>query len=253
VRIVDLSAPIVQSPKELPALLRTDIEFAGHAEGAKQIETMLGVGPELLRNGEGWAVELFTNFGTHNSTHVDAPWHYNSEIGGKPAETIDQLPLERFFAPGVRLDFTDKEDGDAVTVEEARQGLAAAGHDLRARDIVLVHTGRDAFLDAPDYMVRGPGVTAEATRWLFDQGVRVMGIDAWGWDAPLHLQAEAAKESGARGVFWAAHQADLPYSQIERLANLGALPPTGFTVACFPLKIVGGSAAPARVAAILDE
>jgi kynurenine formamidase len=54
-------------------------------------------------------------------------------------------------------------------------------------------------------------------------------------------------------VFWAAHQADLPYSQIERLCNLGALPPDGFTVSCFPLKIVGGSAAPARVVAILPE
>ena len=40
-----------------------------------------------------------------------------------------------------------------------------------------------------------------------------------------------------------------PYSQIERLVNLGALPPTGFTVSCFPLKIVGASGAPARVVA----
>ena len=30
------------------------------------------------------------------------------------------------------------------------------------------------------------------------------------------------------------------------------LPATGFTVACFPLKLVGGSAAPARVVAIVD-
>ena len=46
--------------------------------------------------------------------------------------------------------------------------------------------------------------------------------------------------------------ADLPYSQIERLTNLAALPPTGFTVACFPLKIQRASAAPARVVAILE-
>ena len=70
-------------------------------------------------------------------------------------------------------------------------------------------------------MVRGPGVSAEATRWLFDQGVRVMGIDAWGWDAPLHLQAERAKAAGKSGIFWEAHQANLSYPQIERLVNLG--------------------------------
>lgn len=43
------------------------------------------------------------------------------------------------------------------------------------------------------------------------------------------------------------------YCQIERLANLAALPPTGFTVSCFPLKVVGGSAGPARVVALLDD
>ena len=79
-----------------------------------------------------------------------------------------------------------------------------------------------------------------------------MGIDAWGWDRPLHLQATEALARGLGGVFWAAHQADLAYSQIERLANLDQLPPSGFTVAAFPLRLVRGSAAPARVVAILE-
>jgi kynurenine formamidase len=252
-RIVDLSAPIVASPPETPEPLRTEIEFRDHARGAQDIEAMLGVAPELLRDGEGWAVEEFTRLGTHNTTHVDAPWHYNSRIGGERAQTIDELPLEWFFAPGVVLDFSDREDGDVIEAPDIEAELARAGHELRARDIVLVRTGRDAFLDAPDYMLRGPGVTAAATRWLFERGVRVMGIDAWGWDAPLHMQAERARQSGELGIFWAAHQADIPYCQIERLANLGALPPTGFQVACFPLKVMGGSAGPARVVGILPS
>jgi kynurenine formamidase len=250
---VDLSAPIEPSPAELPDLLRTDIEYSGHAEGAKTIEAMLGVTPDLLRDGEGWAVETFLRFGTHNSTHVDAPWHYNSTIGGERAQTIDELPLEWFHAPGVVLDMTDKADGEQMTAADAEAALEAAGHDLQPLDIVLVRTGRDEFYEEPDYMARGPGVTAEATRWLFDRGVRVMGIDAWGWDAPLHLQAQEARERDEPGIFWAAHQAELPYSQIERLFNLGALPPTGFTVSCFPLKLVGGSAAPARVVGIVPD
>src|ERR687894_759545 len=167
-QFVDLSAPIVPSPPETPEPLRTEIAFSDHAAGARAIEAMFGVPERLLRDGEGWAVEEFLRFGTHNSTHVDAPYHYNSTIRGEPAQTIDQLP-------------------------------------------------RDPFLSEPDYMIRGPGVTAEATRWLFDRGVRVMGVDAWGWDAPLRLQAEAAREREAPGVIWAAHQADLQYCQIERL------------------------------------
>jgi kynurenine formamidase len=251
-RIVDLSAPIKPSPAELPDLLRTDIEYSDHAEGAAQIAALFGVGPELLRDGEGWATDAFTRLGTHNSTHVDAPWHYNSTIQGERAQTIDELPLDWFFRPGVVLDFDSRADGEVIDVADIEGALRAAGHDLSERDIVLVKTGRDAHLDAPDYMIRGPGVTAEATHWLFDRGVRVMGIDAWGWDRPLNLQAQEALDAGRPGIFWAAHQADLPYCQIERLANLAELPATGFTVACFPLRLVGGSAAPARVVAIVD-
>ena len=251
-RFVDLSAPITASPPELPDLLRTDIEYSDHAEGAKTIEAMLGVAPALLRDGEGWAVETFLRFGTHNSTHVDAPWHYNSTVAGERAQTIDELPLEWFHAPGVVLDFSAREDGDAIDAADVRDELARIGHTLAPLDIVLVRTGRDAHYGTLQYIGMGPGVTPEATRWLYDRGVRVMGIDAWGWDRPLWMQAEDAKRENRPGIFWAAHQMDLEYSQIERLCNLAALPPTGFTVSCFPLPIVGASAAPARVVAILD-
>ena len=250
-RFVDLSAPIISDPPETPDALKTEIEFAAHEEGARAIEGMFGVGAELLRNGEGWAVETFLRFGTHNRTHVDAPWHYNSTVEGAIAKTIDELPLEWFHAPGVVLDFTAKADGDAITTQEIEAELKRIGHELAPLDIVLVRTGRDAAYGRLEYIGLGPGVTAEATRWLHEQGVRVMGIDAWGWDRPLWMQAEDAKAAGEPGIFWAAHQVDLEYSQIERLVNLDRLPPTGFTVSCFPLRLVGGSAAPARVVGLV--
>ena len=251
--LVDLSAPIENSPEALLEPLRTEIEFSGHEAGAAMAEQLFGVTPDLLRDGEGWATEDIRRLGTHNTTHVDAPWHYNSRIRGERAQTIDELPLEWFLAPGVVIDATGKGDGEEIGVADFESALEAAGHTLAPLDIVLVRTGRDAFYAELDYLARGPAVTADATRWLFERGVRVMGIDAWGWDGPLHIQAEAARAAGRPGIFWAAHQADLPYSQIERLFNLGELPPTGFQVACFPLKIVGASAAPARVVAILPD
>ena len=249
--LVDLSGPIEQSPPEMPEPLRTDIEYADHAAGATQIETLLGVPPRLLRDREGWATETLTRLGTHNSTHVDAPWHYNSTIRGERAQAIDEVPLDWFFADGVVLDMTAKADGEEIDVADVEAELSRIGHDLKERDIVLVRTGRDAHYTEPGYLALGPAVTAAATRWLWERGVRVMGIDAWGWDGPLHLQAQEALERDEPGIFWAAHQADIPYSQIERLVNLGELPATGFQVACFPLKIVGASAAPARVVALV--
>src|SRR5262249_23228572 len=156
---------IAPDPAELPELLRTEITYSDHEQGAATIAGMFGVGRELLRDGEGWAVETFQRFGTHNATHVDAPYHYNSTIAGERAQTIDQLPLEWFHAPGVRLDFTGKADGDAITSAELETRLEDVAHRLRPLDIVLIHTGRDEFYGRPDYMARGPGVTAEATHW----------------------------------------------------------------------------------------
>ncbi len=251
-RIVDLSAPIRASPPDTPEALRTEIAFSDHQAGAQAIESLLGVPARLLRDGEGWATEELS-LGTHNSTHVDAPWHYNSRIAGRRAQTIDELPLEWFLGPGVMLDFSARVDGEVIEADDVRGELERIGHRLAARDIVLIRTGRDAFYDEPDYMVRGPGVSAPTTRWLYEQGVRVMGIDAWGWDAPLHLQAQEARERDEAGVFWAAHQCDLPYCQIERLHHLDALPATGFSVACFPLRIVGASAGPTRAVALLPD
>jgi kynurenine formamidase len=252
-RIIDLSAPIAPSHPDAAAFERVEMKFTSHAEGAAQVQALLGVPPGLLRNGEGWAIEEFTRLGTHSVTHVDAPWHYNSHVQGHRAATIDELPLEWFFADGVVLDMRSRADGEKVHVQDVEAALAAIGSSLRPLDIVLIWTGRDAFYGQPDYSLRGPAVSAEATRWLYERGVRVMGIDAWGWDGPLDRQAREALVEQQPGIFWAAHQSDLPYAQIERLVNLGALPPSGFKLACFPLKIQGGSAGPARVVAILPD
>jgi kynurenine formamidase len=249
--IIDLTAPIAPSPEHTPPFLRVGINYNDHAAGAAQAQMLLQVPSQLFRNSEGWATETVTQLGTHDVTHVDAPWHYNSEIQGARAQTIDELPLEWFFGDGVVLTMTHKADGDPVTTAEIEAELARIGYQLKPLDIVLVHTGRDAFYEQPDYIFRGCGVTAEATRWLFEQGIRVMGIDAWGWDTPLDRQAREAIARGEPGVFWAAHQVDLPYAQIERLVNLGSLPPFGFKVSCFPLKITGGSAGPTRAVALV--
>ena len=74
-----------------------------------------------------------------------------------------------------------------VTADLLRDG------ESRTRETLTIGTHNANHVDySPDYIRRGPGVTAKATHWPYDHGVRVMGIDAWGWDRPLHLQAEDA-------------------------------------------------------------
>src|ERR687896_1565848 len=149
--LVDLSAPIEPSPPDTPELLRTDIEFQDHSEGAAVAQALFGLPPHLLRHGEGWANETLTRLGTHNATHVDAPWHYNSTIRGERAQTIDEIPLDWFFSDGVVLDMTAKRDGERIDVADVEAELDRIGHELAEREIVLVRTGRDAHFAEPGY------------------------------------------------------------------------------------------------------
>ena len=73
-QVVDLSARIEPSPEGTPEFQRNAIEYLDHVGGAAEIEQLYGVPSELLRDGEGWTRETVT-LGTHNSTHVDAPYH----------------------------------------------------------------------------------------------------------------------------------------------------------------------------------
>jgi kynurenine formamidase len=45
---------------------------------------------------------------------------------------------------------------------------------------------------------------------------------------------------------------EIGYCHLEKLANLDQLPATGFTVACFPVKVHRGSAGWTRAVAILE-
>jgi kynurenine formamidase len=192
---------------------------------------------------------------THHGTHVDAPWHYGPTSGGKPARTIDELPLDWFLGRGVRLDFRDQPAGAELTVADLERALEAIGHTLAAREIVLIWTGADRYFREPEYLERYCGLGAEATRWLLDRGVKVIGTDAWSVDRPALFMGRDFIASGDPARLWPAHLVgrEREYCQIEKLANLGELPrPTGFTVVCFPVLIERASAGWTRAVAIVD-
>jgi kynurenine formamidase len=188
---------------------------------------------------------------------MDAPYHYHPTMdGGKPALTIDQIPLQWCFNAGVVLDFRHKPDGERITVEDVKKELDRIRYEIEPFDIILIQTGADAAWGKPEYLVKGAGMDRESTLFLTEKGIRVVGIDAWSWDRPLSFLAKEFKEKRDPRVIWEAHFAgiEIGYCHMEKMSNLSAIGrPHGFTVSCFPIKIKGASAGWVRPVAIVDE
>lgn len=252
-KVVDLSKPIRYN-KEDPVFMKVKIKHKPHWQ-ARWLVRALGLPFRLMpKDFVGWADDMITQMGVHSTTHIDAPWHYGPEAAGKRAATVDEIPLEECIGPGVVFDLSHKPDGEAITVADMEACVAKSGAKLEKGTIALIRTDRDRYLGTREYWKRGTGMSAAATEWLIDRGVTVMGIDQWGWDTPFHYQIAESKKNGRNDLFWEGHRVGQrkPYWQMEQLVNLKSLPAHGFKVCVFPLKLVGASAAPARVVALLD-
>lgn len=251
-KFYDLNVPTEDSPSE-PLPLK--VVHEDHVKSAAAMKLFLGAGDDDLPNGLGWANDSVSLI-SHSGTHVDAPWHYYTTTGGQRAKTIDEMPLDWFFHDGVVLDMRHKPRGSGVISDDLKTALKKINYQLKEWDIVMIQTDADKMWGKKEYFDAGCGMLDESTRWLIDQGIRVMGIDAWGWDRPFWAIKEDFQKNHDKRVIWEAHRVgiDSEYCHIEKLANLDTLPrPSGFKVACFPVKLTGGSAGWTRVVAIFDD
>ncbi len=255
VKIIDLSHLLVDEDPADPEGFKPRIVYRAHQQGAMEMKKFFNVCLEdlVLSEGLGWAVEELHMI-THCGTHVDAPWHYSPISEGRRARTIDEIPLEWFYSDGVVLDFRHKKGGEAITDKEIKEALEKIEYTLKPLDIVLIMTGWDKKIGTPEYF-NNPGLTYDAVAWLVDQGVKIVGIDAYSLDRSFAAMAADYVRTGDGKYIWPAHFVGIEkeYLHIEKLANLDKLPkPYGFKVAAFPLKIYKASAGPARVVAILE-
>jgi kynurenine formamidase len=237
-RIVDLSMPVhadmLTFPRVPPPALcvyETHEEFAERIGAAQYGVTSLTASNLVVVN-------------DHVGTHCDARRHIVPDAGG-----ADTIPLDWCVSDGVLLDFRSAESGHGITAVEVQAELQRIGYEPKERDIVLIHTGAGAYNTEERYRTDHPGMTAEATKWLIERGVRMMGIDAITFDPPVWAMFE-------RKQFWEAHRVmwEHEYWHLENLMNLEQIGrPHGFQLCVLPVKWVGTTAAPVRAIAIVEE
>lgn len=189
----------------------------------------------------GDAMTFQTNFIAmldHVGTHVDAYRHVNPN--GAP---VDEMPLELFFGKAVCLDVRETPDLGEIGVAEVeaaerKSGVRIDGH------IVLLCSGFHArHYPSLDSVWKNPLLTVEATRWLYDRGSRMHGVEGPSTDKPtdnIFAQHRLCRE--------------LKISHWEWLVNLEALLGAGeFQFFGVPLKFKGGSGSPVRAFAIVNS
>lgn len=253
-QILDLSVAIEhEAPGELSP---PTVEYIDHESGGESMKTIFECDSKdlVFSNGQGWAVERLVT-GSHTATHIDAPYHFGATSEGRPARRIDEVPLEWCFGPGVLLDLRSKKPGELISVADLEAALEDIHHQLEPLDIVMIHTGAATRWGTREYLNQ-PGLGRESTLWLVDQGIKMIGIDAWTLDRPFDSMVADFKASGDGRVIWPAHFAGITkeYCQIEKLANLEKLPRAhGFYVSCLPVKIKEGSAGWCRAVALIPE
>ena len=152
--------------------------------------------------------------------HPERPCRHALRRGQAPrgpdAPGVEGIPLEYCFSDGVVLDFTDKRVGLADHSRRDRR-RRSSGSATRSRSVTSSSSTRAPARTTPrsGTAPTTAGMTAEATRHLISQGVRMMGIDAITFDPPVWAMFEEKH-------FWEAHRVmmDEDYWHLENLMNL---------------------------------
>jgi kynurenine formamidase len=206
-----------------------------------------------ISEGGWWYASNRYSASEHGGTHADAPIHF-AENG----RTIDQIPLEEWIGPAVKIDMTEKCEND-------RDYLLSVG-DIKDWEIqygqipdgawVIMYTGIDTLFYPDKIKVLGtdksgedalpelsfPGFSTESVEFLVEER-DITGIAI---DTPS-IDYGKSKDFKVHQVLCGADKLAL-----ENIANLDKLPPTGALLYVIPMLIKDGTGAPARVFAVLD-
>ncbi len=219
-QIVDLTYPIHEGMTTYPTHWHPIVEVSI-------------LGRHGLENRETRKITL----GSHTGTHCDAPLHFVP--GGKP---VDSLPLDTLVGPAFVADLTHCGPLHEVSISDLEKALDGR----RPERLVLRYDWSDHW-GKMKYYNEYPFLTLDASKWLVDNGVKLLAIDTPSPDDPRH---------GLNNPPDSPNHTVLLRSEVilvEYLCNLKSLTSPEIELIVLPLKIQGSDGAPVRCIAIEDD
>ncbi|WP_130734766.1 cyclase family protein [Flavobacterium sp. J27] len=177
--------------------------------------------------------------GEHTGTHVDALNHMGKEFS---ASSIDKMPLSMFYTEGICLNFSHKKLKELITAEDIERACEKEKIEIKEGDTVLFYTNHYNVYFGTENWPNGPGLTAEATRWLGSKKIAAFGVETMSPGIPKVTNREVHQICGEMG-----------FTHYENMINLDQLISRGrFRFIALPLKIKGGTGSPVRAIAVFE-
>jgi kynurenine formamidase len=189
----------------------------------------------------------------HGGTHFDAPVHFAQ--GGN---TIEKVPVGQLTGEGIVIDVIARADSNRdyqISLSDFEEWEKQHGR-IPDGAIILINTGFGKYYpDKETYTgttlsgregvenLHFPGLHPDAAQWLVNNR-KIKGI---GLDTPS-IDFGQSKNFMTHRILYTAS-----LTAYENVANLDQLPPKGFWVMAFPMKIKGGSGAPLRIVAFVPQ
>lgn len=185
------------------------------------------------------AVNLL-DMGEHTGTHVDALNHMAREYRGQSIET---MPLTMFYTEGICLDLSHKRLGELIDPVDLQNQLRRSNLEIKAGDTVLIYTDHYRRTYGTADWPNGPGISADAARWLGQQKIAAFGVETMN-PGVRHVSNKVVHLICG----------ELGFTHYENMINLHLLIGRGrFRFIGLPLKIRGGTGSPVRAVAVFEH